>query len=247
MGHGPTGMVASAPGLARRGGREASQVFNIVLYAPEIPANTGNIGRTCVLTGSRLHLVEPLGFSLDDRMLRRAGLGFWPNLDVTRYAGWEEFLRQNGLAGKGDAKAGDGDGATPAGAPRLHLLTKKARRTYAESTYRDGDFLVFGSESTGIPEQVLAARPKSCERIPMLPDAASLSNCDAWAAHEASLGDAAASAGAGASPLLRQDICGNFVDVDDWRISALNLSNAVAVVLYEALRQTGFAGMGAGA
>ena len=238
MGHGPTGMVAGAPGLARRAGREASQVLNIVLYAPEIPANTGNIGRTCVLTGSRLHLVEPLGFSLDSRMLRRAGLGYWQNLDVTRYAGWDEFLWQNGMAG---------DGATPADTPRLHLLTKKARRTYAESTYRDGDFLVFGSESTGIPEQVLAAHPTSCERIPMLPDATSLANRDAWAAHEASLGDAAASAGAGASPLMRQDICGNFVNVDDWRISALNLSNAVAVVLYEALRQTGFAGMGDGA
>lgn len=209
-------------------------MFNIVLYAPEIPANTGNIGRTCVLTGSRLHLVEPLGFSLDSRMLRRAGLGYWQNLDVVRYAGWDEFLRQNGLAGA-------------AGAPRLHLLTKKARRTYAESTYRDGDYLVFGSESTGIPEEVLAAHPTSCERIPMLPDATSLANRDAWAAHEAALGDAAASAGAGASPLMRQDICGNFVNVDDWRISALNLSNAVAVVLYEALRQTGFAGMGDGA
>ena len=194
-------MIAGAPG-ARRAGREASQVLNIVLYAPEIPANTGNIGRTCVLTGSRLHLVEPLGFSLDSRMLRRAGLGYWQNLDVTRYAGWDEFLWQNG---------------------------------------------VFGSESTGIPEQVLAAHPTSCERIPMLPDATSLANRDAWAAHEASLGDAAASAGAGASPLMRQDICGNFVNVDDWRISALNLSNAVAVVLYEALRQTGFAGMGDGA
>ena len=220
-------MIAGAPG-ARRAGREASQVLNIVLYAPEIPANTGNIGRTCVLTGSRLHLVEPLGFSLDSRMLRRAGLGYWQNLDVTRYAGWDEFLWQNGMAG---------DGATPADTPRLHLLTKKARRTYAESTYRDGDFLVFGSESTGIPEEVLAAHPTSCERIPMLPDATSLANRDAWAAHEASLGDAAASAGAGASPLMRQDICGNFVNVDDWRISALNLSNAVAVVLYEALRQ----------
>ncbi len=230
-------MIAGAPG-ARRAGREASQVLNIVLYAPEIPANTGNIGRTCVLTGSRLHLVEPLGFSLDSRMLRRAGLGYWQNLDVTRYAGWDEFLWQNGMAG---------DGATPADTPRLHLLTKKARRTYAESTYRDGDFLVFGSESTGIPEEVLAAHPPSCERIPMLPDATSLANRDAWAAHEASLGDAAASAGAGASPLARQDICGNFVNVDDWRISALNLSNAVAVVLYEALRQTGFAGMGDGA
>ncbi|MCI6682290.1 MAG: tRNA (cytidine(34)-2'-O)-methyltransferase, partial [Parafannyhessea umbonata] len=153
-------------------------MFNIVLYAPEIPANTGNIGRTCVLTGSRLHLVEPLGFSLDSRMLRRAGLGYWPNLDVTRYASWDEFLRRNGLAGGDDA---------PAGTPGLHLLTKKARRTYAETTYRDGDFLVFGSESTGIPEEVLAAHPASCERIPMLPDATSLANRDAWAAHEASL------------------------------------------------------------
>jgi tRNA (cytidine/uridine-2'-O-)-methyltransferase len=243
-------MIAGAPG-ARRAGREASQVLNIVLYAPEIPANTGNIGRTCVLTGSRLHLVEPLGFSLDSRMLRRAGLGYWQNLDVTRYAGWDEFLRQNGLAGGSGTAPGEGDGAgrtaAAEGAPRLHLLTKKARRTYAESTYRDGDFLVFGSESTGIPEEVLAAHPASCERIPMLPDATSLANRDAWAAHEASLGDAAASAGAGASPLMRQDICGNFVNVDDWRISALNLSNAVAVVLYEALRQTGFAGMGDGA
>ncbi len=68
-------------------------MFNIVLYAPEIPANTGNIGRTCVVTGARLHLVEPLGFSLEDKTVRRAGLGYWQNLDVTTYAGWEDFLR----------------------------------------------------------------------------------------------------------------------------------------------------------
>lgn len=72
-------------------------MFNIVLYAPEIPANTGNIGRTCVVTGARLHLVEPLGFSLDDKTVRRAGLGYWQNLDVTTYAGWEDFLARNGL------------------------------------------------------------------------------------------------------------------------------------------------------
>jgi tRNA (cytidine/uridine-2'-O-)-methyltransferase len=237
-------------------------MFNIVLYAPEIPANTGNIGRTCVLTGSRLHLVGPIGFSLDSRMLLRAGLGYWPNLDVQTYASWEDILTRNGLA-------------LPADADRLHLLTKKARRTYAEATYRDGDYLVFGSESTGIPEALLASLPARCERIPMLPDAASLRNRDAWAAHERALGDAAASSagrgrgGAGttadaagegartsppasapegaASPLAAQDICGNFVDPDGWRISALNLSNSVAIVLYEALRQTGFCGMDADA
>ena len=125
-------------------------MFNIVLYAPEIPANTGNIGRTCVVTGARLHLVEPLGFSLDDKTVRRAGLGYWQNLDVTTYAGWEDFLARN------DLSPADG---------RLHLLTKKARRTYAQSTYRDGDYLVFGSESSGIPEPLLAAAPERCERI----------------------------------------------------------------------------------
>ena len=68
-------------------------MFNVVLFEPEIPANTGNIGRTCVLTGSRLHLIEPLGFSLDNHALRRAGLGYWPNLDVTTYTSWDDFLR----------------------------------------------------------------------------------------------------------------------------------------------------------
>ena len=122
---------------------------------------------------------------------------------------------------------------------RLHLLTKKARRTYAQSTYRDGDFLVFGSESSGIPEPLLAAAPERCERIPMLRDCDSLENADAWEAHEESLGHTEDSHEA----ILRQDICGNFVDPDDYRISALNLSNSAAIVLYEALRQTGFSGM----
>ena len=122
-------------------------MFNIVLYAPEIPANTGNIGRTCVVTGARLHLVEPLGFSLDDKTVRRAGLGYWQNLDVTSYADWEDFLARNGLSPADE---------------RLHLLTKKARRTYAQSTYRDGDYLVFGSESSGIPEPLLAASASPC-------------------------------------------------------------------------------------
>lgn len=199
-------------------------MFNIVLYAPEIPANTGNIGRTCVVAGARLHLVEPLGFSLDDKTVRRAGLGYWQNLDVTTYAGWEDFLARNGLS--------------PADA-RLHLLTKKARRTYAQSTYRDGDYLVFGSESSGIPEPLLAAAPERCERIPMLRDCDSLDNAEAWEAHEESLGHTEN----GHEAILRQDICGNFVNPDDYRISALNLSNSAAIVLYEALRQTGFPGM----
>lgn len=196
-------------------------MFNVVLVEPEIPANTGNIGRTCVVTGSRLHLVGRTGFSLDDRLLKRAGLGYWGSLDVVTYASWKEFLEINGLAGEGVE-------------PRLHLLTKKARRTYAESRYADGDFLVFGKESTGLSEELLARLPESCERIPMLPDATSLENASSWGAEEPHAGHEA---------LLAQDVCGNFIDPEDYRISALNLSNAAAVVLYEALRQTGFAGM----
>lgn len=193
-------------------------MFNVVLVTPEIPANTGNVGRTCVVTGSRLHLVGPLGFSLDERALRRAGLGYWESLDVTVYESWGEFVEKNGLA--------DAD-------ERLHLLTKKARGTYAEARYRDGDFLVFGCESVGLPEGLLAAHAERCERIPMLPDAVSLENASSWGAPGER--DHAA--------LLAQDVCGNFVNPEDYRISALNLSNAAAIVLYEALRQTGFAGM----
>ena len=146
-------------------------MFNIVLYAPEIPANTGNIGRTCVVTGARLHLVEPLGFSLDDKTVRRAGLGYWQNLDVTTYASWEDFLARNGLSPADE---------------RLHLLTKKARRTYAQSTYRDGDYLVFGSESSGIPEPLLAAAPERCERIPMTSAATSSIRTTTASAHSTS-------------------------------------------------------------
>lgn len=196
-------------------------MFNIVLFEPEIPANTGNIGRTCVVAGARLHLIEPLGFSLDDHMLHRAGLGYWRSLDVTVYTSWEDFLARNGLA---------------ANDRRLHLLTKKARRTYAQATYADGDFLVFGKESTGIPEGLLAAAPERCERIPMLTDTQAITDADEWAAPTSAATD-------GDRPILRQDICGNFVNPEDYRISALNLSNSAAIVLYEALRQTGFAGM----
>ena len=199
-------------------------MFNVVLYQPEIPANTGNIGRTCVVTGARLHLIGPLGFSLDRKTVHRAGLGYWENLDVRTYESWKDFLRQNGLAT--DDK-------------RLHLLTKKARRTNAQSSYRDGDYLVFGSESNGIPEELLAHAPERCERIPMLPDAASLANAEAWEAHEQALGHSEPNHEA----ILQQDICGNFIDPANYRISALNLSNSAAIVLYEALRQTNFPGM----
>lgn len=194
-------------------------MFNIVLVAPEIPANTGNIGRTCVVTGSCLHLVGPLGFSLDEKSLHRAGLGYWESLSVAVYENWEDFVEKNGLASK-DA--------------RLHLLTKKARRTYAEARYQDGDFLVFGCESVGLPEDLLAAHADRCERIPMLPDATSLGNASSWGSPGEKTDHTA---------LRAQDVCGNFVNPEDYRISALNLSNAAAVVLYEALRQTGFAGM----
>lgn len=191
-------------------------MLNVVLVAPEIPANTGNIGRTCVVTGTRLHLVGPLGFSLDDHALHRAGLGYWRSLDVREYADWDAFMRENPEA-------------------RLHLLTKKARRVYTDARYVDGDFLVFGCESTGLPEELLAAYPECCERIPMLPDAASLTDAREWAASQPARDHRA---------LLQRDVCGNFVNPDNWRVSALNLSNAAAVVLYEALRQLDFPGMG---
>lgn len=197
-------------------------MLNVVLVEPEIPANTGNIGRTCVVSGTRLHLIKPLGFSLDEKALRRAGMAYWESLDVRVYDSWDEFLQVNSLMTEtGNVKA-----------QKLHLLTKKAKRTYCDATYRDGDFIVFGKESTGLDENLLASLAESCERIPMLKDEEALINAQTWASpaynHEA---------------LLQQDICGNFINPEDYHISALNLSNAVAIVLYEALRQTGFEGM----
>lgn len=194
-------------------------MLNVVLVEPEIPANTGNIGRTCVVTGTRLHLVGPLGFSLSDRALRRAGLGYWPNLDVSVWDSWGAFLAGTGL---------DRDPS------RMHLLTKKARRTHVEASYRDGDYLVLGKESAGLPEELLAAHPDLCERIPMLDDGRALRNIADWKRPE---GEDTAHAA-----LRDRDICGNFIDPNDYRVSALNLSNAAAVALYEALRQTGFPG-----
>ena len=199
-------------------------MLNVVLYQPEIPSNTGNIGRTCVVTGTRLHLIHPLGFKLDDQALKRAGMNYWHNLDVREHAGWEDFLANEGLA------------QTP---ERLHLLTKRASRVYTQATYHDGDYLVFGKESTGIAQDILAGLPQCCERIPMLPDAVSLDDAPAWRERH--------------DRLVRQDICGNFVVEPSGAadgmvasragISSLNLSNSVAIVLYEALRQVGYPGM----
>ena len=199
-------------------------MFNVVLVEPEIPANTGNIGRTCVLAGARLQLVGPLGFSLDEKAVRRAGLAYWKSLDVRTYAGWDEFVAANPVVEQ-DLAAKEPD------APHVHLLTKAGRKIYCEATYHDGDYLVFGKESAGLDRAFLEAHPALTERIPMRGDDV-LANADSW--HERF---------DGLHPDLERDICGNFVDPRAAVVSSLNLSNAAAIVLFEALRQTGFEGL----
>lgn len=152
-------------------------MINIVLLEPEIPANTGNIGRTCVATGTRLHLIEPLGFSLSEKALKRAGMDYWSELDVTTYVNYEDFLARNPEA-------------------KLYFATTKGQHIYSDAKYEDNCYIVFGKESAGIPEEILKEHPETCVRIPMIGETRSL-----------------------------------------------NLSNSVAVVLYEALRQQGFAHM----
>lgn len=151
--------------------------LNIVLHEPEIPANTGNIGRTCVATGTRLHLIEPLGFSLSEKALKRAGMDYWKDLDVTTYLDFEDFLEKNPGA-------------------KIYYATTKAPYKYSEVHYEPDCYIMFGKESAGIPEDILYDHQETCVRIPMNPD-----------------------------------------------IRSLNLSNSVAIVLYEALRQNDFAGM----
>ena len=129
--------------------------MNIVLHEPEIPANTGNIGRTCVATGSELHLIKPLGFSLDEKHLRRAGLDYWPKLKLHIYENYEEFLGKNPGA-------------------RIHYATTKARNLYTEAHFEQDDFIMFGKESAGIPEEILVQHPDECVRIPMIGDIRSL-------------------------------------------------------------------------
>ena len=148
--------------------------LNIVLYEPEIPANTGNIGRTCVATDTRLHLIEPLGFRLDEKSIKRAGMDYWKDLDVTTYVNWEDFCQKNPNA-------------------KIYMATTKAKHVYTEVSYESDCYIMFGKESAGIPEEILKEHPDTCVRIPMVGDTRSL-----------------------------------------------NLSNSVAIVLYEALRQNKF-------
>lgn len=139
-------------------------MLNIVLHEPEIPANTGNIGRTCVATGSRLHLIEPLGFSIDEKQVRRAGLDYWKDLDVTVYKNFEDFLERNPEVSR---KAGDGK--VP-----LYMATTKSRASYTDVHFEDGCYIMFGKESAGIPEEILLDYQDTCVRIPMVGDTRSL-------------------------------------------------------------------------
>lgn len=151
--------------------------FNIVLLEPEIPANTGNIGRTCVATGSRLHLIEPLGFRIGEKELRRAGMDYWKDLDVFVYTDYEDFLLKNPGA-------------------RIYMATTKGPNVYTDIRFEPDCYIMFGKESAGIPEELLRDSQEYAVRIPMNP-----------------------------------------------AIRSLNLSNSVAIVLYEALRQQNFAHM----
>lgn len=151
-------------------------MFNVVLVEPRIPQNTGNIARTCAATGCGLHLVKPMAFEIDDKKMKRAGLDYWDLLNVQIYEGLDDFFERT---------------ASPDA--RYHYATTKAPHIYTEAEYRDNDYLLFGREDAGLPEELLYAHEERCIRIPMIPDARSL-----------------------------------------------NLSNAAAIVVYEAMRQMGF-------
>ena len=129
--------------------------LNIVLHEPEIPANTGNIGRTCVATGTRLHLIEPLGFSLSEKAIKRAGMDYWKDLDVTTYLDYEEFLEKNPGA-------------------KIYYATTKGLQTYTDVRFEDDCYIMFGKESAGIPEEILLDNQENCVRIPMWGDIRSL-------------------------------------------------------------------------
>lgn len=152
-------------------------MLNIVLLEPEIPANTGNIGRTCVATGSRLHLIKPLGFDISEKAVRRAGMDYWKDVDLRVYENYQEFLEKN-------------PGAV------IFMATTKAERTYVQVCYKPDAYLMFGKESAGIPEEILLQNKERCIRIPMAGETRSL-----------------------------------------------NLSNSVAIIVYEALRQNNFSHM----
>ena len=147
--------------------------LNIVLVEPQIPQNTGNIARTCSVTGARLHIVRPMGFTVDDRKLKRAGLDYWHLLDITYYDGWEDFARRN--------------------PGPFFFFSTKARKVHSDVSYPDGAYLVFGREDAGLPEELLKAHPADCVRMPMKSE-----------------------------------------------VRSLNLSNSVAIGVYETLRQWGY-------
>ena len=132
-------------------------MINIVLLEPEIPSNTGNIGRTCVATGSKLHLIEPLGFRLTEKNLKRAGMDYWQDLDVTTYIDLNDFFEKN-------PDAGD----------NMFYATTKARKKYTDTSLPDNCYIMFGKESAGIPEEILVEHQNSCIRIPMMKDQRSL-------------------------------------------------------------------------
>ena len=141
--------------------------IHIVLHEPEIPQNTGNIARTCAATGSSLHLIKPLGFSLNDKYMKRAGLDYWDKLDVHVYENYEDFISKNPNA-------------------EIYYLSKKANKIYSEVDYPDEVYLMFGKETKGIPEAILKANKERCLRMPMLPGLRSLnlSNTVAIATYE---------------------------------------------------------------
>ena len=130
-------------------------MLNVVLHEPEIPANTGNIGRTCVATGTRLHLIRPLGFSLDEKNLRRAGLDYWKHLEVAVYENFADFLIKNPGA-------------------KIYMASTKGHYLYTEVSYEPDCYLMFGRESAGIPEEILLDYEDTTVRIPMNPQIRSL-------------------------------------------------------------------------
>ena len=129
--------------------------MNVVLLEPEMPANTGNIGRTCVATNTRLHLIEPLGFKLNDKLIKRAGLDYWDKLDVTVYSDYQDFLDRNPGA-------------------KIYMATTKGQHVYTDVAYEPDCFIMFGKESSGIPEDILVENQDRCVRIPMWGDIRSL-------------------------------------------------------------------------
>lgn len=148
--------------------------FNIVMVEPEIPQNTGNVARTCAVTGARLHLVGPMGFEIDDKKLKRAGLDYWHTLDITMYKSIDEFFEKN--------KGGN-----------FYYASTKSLNRYCDVSFKDGDYILFGKETKGLDENLLKENKEKCIRIPM----------------------------------------GN-------NQRSLNLSNSVAIIVYEALRQNDF-------